>query len=472
MAIDKVVDSAQLDAAMTATANAIRTQGGTTAQIQWKQSNGFADAIGMLSNIKLASIEIVTPPTRTLYNVGDAFSDAGTVLKATYSNGATRTLTSGWTTEAQYGTPASALCIGTSFVTYSLAEGGVTKSVNQPIEISNPVSILATVEINRVADAGRTLRAAKCYNGRFLLVETTDAEQVFHFSFDKESPGTVAGGYMSASRPYPVADIAIDGTYVWFGLTTKRGTAPYSNRYILRAPYSGVISGGSYNLYTWYSAGFSVEAISDPDATNGYFTMAGEINGQAAMGRLDPSSGDVVYYSYSSSTSFVDVCTIRDGVAAISAGDERVGYAANTAAYTLKWGNVLAPPVRIASDGLNDGLILVSETLAGENAYGFRSCSVNDSGNVVVFGWSPAAVAELDAEIIGLEALGDYFALVSKGTDGVTTLTVAKPQGGYVLSQNFELDVENPVGMCKDDEGNVIVFGQSNGKYTMTRLGT
>lgn len=469
MAIDKVVDSAQLDAAMTATANAIRTQGGTTAQIQWKQSNGFADAIGMLSNIKLASIEIVTPPAKTLYSAGDAFNDAGTVLKATYSNGATRTLTSGWTTEGQYG-PSTDLDIGTSFVTYSLTEGGATKSVNQPIEISNPIVISSAIEINRVADAGRTLRAAKCYNGRFLLVETTEAEQVFHFSFDKNTPATVAGGYMAANRPYPVADIAMDGTYVWFGITTKRATAPYGNRYILRAPYSSVISGGSYSLNYWNSAGASVEAISEPDATNGYFTIVGEINGLAAMGSLIPSNGAARYLTYSDSVPLVDVCAFQDGVAAISTNDERVAYAENTVAYTVKWGSAGMPPIKIAADALNDGLILTSETVTGENAYSFRRFGINSGGTVDAYGWAPTAVAELTSEIIGFESLGDYFVLVSKGTDGVTTLTAAKPQGGYVLFQNFELDVENPVGMCKDDDGYVIVFGQSNGKYTMTAL--
>lgn len=60
MAIDKVVDSAQLDAAMTATANAIRTQGGTSAQIEWKQTTGFAEAIAAIST---SSLEIVVTVT-------------------------------------------------------------------------------------------------------------------------------------------------------------------------------------------------------------------------------------------------------------------------------------------------------------------------------------------------------------------------------------------------------------------------
>jgi hypothetical protein len=45
MAYDKVVDSAKLDAAMTATANAIRAKTGGSSAIQWKETTGFADAV-------------------------------------------------------------------------------------------------------------------------------------------------------------------------------------------------------------------------------------------------------------------------------------------------------------------------------------------------------------------------------------------------------------------------------------------
>lgn len=43
MAVDKLVDSAQLDADLTAVANAIRTKGGTSAALAFP--NGFVDAI-------------------------------------------------------------------------------------------------------------------------------------------------------------------------------------------------------------------------------------------------------------------------------------------------------------------------------------------------------------------------------------------------------------------------------------------
>lgn len=48
MAVDMLVDSTALDAALTATANAIRTKGGTSAQIVFDDETGFAAAIAAI----------------------------------------------------------------------------------------------------------------------------------------------------------------------------------------------------------------------------------------------------------------------------------------------------------------------------------------------------------------------------------------------------------------------------------------
>ena len=48
MAYDKVVDSAQLETAITATANAIREKTGDAALLQWLEDKGFADAIAAI----------------------------------------------------------------------------------------------------------------------------------------------------------------------------------------------------------------------------------------------------------------------------------------------------------------------------------------------------------------------------------------------------------------------------------------
>ncbi|MBE6626106.1 MAG: hypothetical protein E7628_02840 [Ruminococcaceae bacterium] len=45
MAYDKIIDSAKLNSAMTATANAIRVKTGGTETIEWDESTGFASAV-------------------------------------------------------------------------------------------------------------------------------------------------------------------------------------------------------------------------------------------------------------------------------------------------------------------------------------------------------------------------------------------------------------------------------------------
>lgn len=50
MAYDKVIDSAQLDAAMSYTANRIRNKTGDTNQIAWNSAKGFGDAVDAISS--------------------------------------------------------------------------------------------------------------------------------------------------------------------------------------------------------------------------------------------------------------------------------------------------------------------------------------------------------------------------------------------------------------------------------------
>ena len=73
MAVDKLVDSTQLDTDLTAVADAIRTKGGTSASLAFP--NGFVDAIDAIETggggSDLASLEIYVadfltdPPTVT-----------------------------------------------------------------------------------------------------------------------------------------------------------------------------------------------------------------------------------------------------------------------------------------------------------------------------------------------------------------------------------------------------------------------
>ena len=73
---------------------------------------------GSGGGIKLASIEITTPPTKTAYKAGEQFSTAGMVVKATYSNGA-MLIATGVSVE-----PSGGLEAGRTSVTIRYTEGG------------------------------------------------------------------------------------------------------------------------------------------------------------------------------------------------------------------------------------------------------------------------------------------------------------------------------------------------------------
>lgn len=87
MAVDKAVDSAQLDGAMTATADMLRDRTGTRALIPWDPNTGFADTLDKLLAPKLVAITVAKAPDKTIYKAGEVFDDTGMVLLAVYSDG-------------------------------------------------------------------------------------------------------------------------------------------------------------------------------------------------------------------------------------------------------------------------------------------------------------------------------------------------------------------------------------------------
>lgn len=80
------------------------------------------------------SVEITTPPTRTTYNLGEAFDPAGMVVSLVFADG-TRIATNAYTVS-----PAT-LTLETTAVTLTVSFGGKTKTVTQPVTVQEKKSM-------------------------------------------------------------------------------------------------------------------------------------------------------------------------------------------------------------------------------------------------------------------------------------------------------------------------------------------
>ena len=126
-------------------------------------SKTFGIVGGGGGGIKLASIEITTPPEKTTYTAGETFDPAGMVVKATYSNGATLQAT------GYAYSPSTALTDGTTKVTIVYTEGGVSATAEQEITVVHRLeSIAITTQPSKTvyeygdsfASAGMVVRAS------------------------------------------------------------------------------------------------------------------------------------------------------------------------------------------------------------------------------------------------------------------------------------------------------------------------
>lgn len=117
-------------------ADAIREKNGSSETYAPDEMAGAIKALDT-GGIKLVSIAITTPPSKTVYTAGETFSVAGMVVTATYSNGATASAT------GYNFTPNTALEDGVTSVTIQYTEGGVTCTAEQAITVIHRLESIA-----------------------------------------------------------------------------------------------------------------------------------------------------------------------------------------------------------------------------------------------------------------------------------------------------------------------------------------
>ena len=124
---------------------ATMASGTTEVTITYQRAGRTLTATQAVTVRQLSGISVATAPTKTAYYIGETFDASGMAIKATMSDGSTKTVT-GWTYS-----PTGALTANTTAVTISYTENGVTKTCTQAITIRALKSIAITTAPTKTA---------------------------------------------------------------------------------------------------------------------------------------------------------------------------------------------------------------------------------------------------------------------------------------------------------------------------------
>ena len=179
------------------------TDGTTSVTIEYTEGGVTKTAEQAITVVhRLESIAITTQPTKTTYEYGDNFQSAGMVVKATYSDGATASVT-GYSCS-----PTTLNTVGTQTITVSYTENGVTKTAT------------TSVTVNR-----KTISAVPSQSGTLTYTGSSQSPSWSNYSTTQltiggTTSGTNAGSYTATFTP--------KSNYRWADGTTTAKSVSWS----------------------------------------------------------------------------------------------------------------------------------------------------------------------------------------------------------------------------------------------------
>ena len=179
------------------------TDGTTSVTIEYTEGGVTKTAEQAITVVhRLESIAITTQPTKTTYEYGDSFQSAGMVVKATYSDGATASVT-GYSCS-----PTTLNTVGTQTITVSYTENGVTKTAT------------TSVTVNR-----KTISAVPSQSGTLTYTGSSQSPSWSNYSTTQltiggTTSGTNAGSYTATFTP--------KSNYRWADGTTTAKSVSWS----------------------------------------------------------------------------------------------------------------------------------------------------------------------------------------------------------------------------------------------------
>ena len=178
---------------------ATMASGTTEVTITYQRAGRTLTATQAVTVRQLSGISVATAPTKTAYYIGETFDASGMVIKATMSDGSTKTVT-GWTYS-----PTGALTANTTAVTISYTENGVTKTTTQAITIRALVSIAITTAPTKTAYK---------YGEKF-----SSAGMAVTATYNDNSTRVVSGWTYSPTGNLTLSNTAITVSYTENGVT-------------------------------------------------------------------------------------------------------------------------------------------------------------------------------------------------------------------------------------------------------------
>ena len=392
--------------------------------------------------IKLASIAITTPPTKTSYKHGEQFSSAGMTVRATYSNGATKTV-SNFTC-----LPNRALKFTDEKITVVYAENGITRSAEQSVSVGSPVVITDVRQITYTYN----LKGCGKHNNQYLMVGN-DANWNIYGTLAPVS-GQVTNYKMNASGTYPAAGMLVTNTRVDIPLTDKYGGKLYKNRYKMALTIDDFLAKKNGGFQITSSANVRMNCITE--GGNGYIYTGGKgENGVSAVAYVSKSasvSTNPTVLGLGSEGEIIDIASCKD-----SAG------ASHLAALTEN-GKILFKDLS-TSGGLSESFIgqisnAVKAGMLPDDTKMYRYACVNKDSSNNFYLWSinpndlpvssRPAITSGNSTILGVGAIDNYAIVVFADAAGNAKIYINED---WEDGKTYSLNALTPLAMCKIPNG-------------------
>ncbi len=198
--------------------------------------------------ITLSSISVATKPNTLIYEDGASFNNSGLTLTAKYSDGSTKTISSGYTTSYDFSTTGSK----TVTITYGSKTATVNVTVQDLFEGSgtaaDPYQIDTAARLKSLADAVNNVNANGCYGlAYYLQTEDIDLSSYSNWMpigcFYPDSTSTTVTGWAAFKGNYnggycEITGLNVSNTRYYSGLFGRLTQATVRNLSV-----NGTVSG-------------------------------------------------------------------------------------------------------------------------------------------------------------------------------------------------------------------------------------